>query len=276
MSENTLFESMWNQELLGNYERMRGADDDKPQGRSIADAIADIHRATLSALIEVSRPPLPAAALPPAETYPVMPPYAYTPYGRPPYAHRAFRRHPDDLLVACIHPNCPMCHEVAETEEAPPRRPRRCTVCGSTIAPHSGIFYNDANGIMCRACAAARGDVPPARQPAPTAVADAHANDGVLADDHDSMLDEPEVATPGLGALGGADVASVDLGSLGDANVSKGEVWAPAKDGNCFHCGQPALGDEYCFGCKAHICHACDGFAGKMLADHGPRDHLSR
>lgn len=267
---NTLFESMWNQELLGNYERERSADDDKPRGRSIADAIADIHRATLNALIEVSRPPLPATALPPAETYSVMPPYAYTPYGRPPYARRAFHRHPDDLLV-CIHPNCPLCSEVTETEEAPPRRPRRCAVCGSTI-------YNNPNGIMCRACAAARGDVPPARQPAPPPAADAHANDGVLvgglgvADDHDSMLDEPEVATPGLGSLGGADAAPVGPGSLGDSDVVE---WRPTS-GLCFNCGQSVLASGYCHGCKAHVCHACDDFAGKMLADHGPRDHLNR
>jgi hypothetical protein len=137
----------------------------------------------------------------------------------------------------CIHRNCPICRKVTETEDnagVPPRHPRRCTVCGSAITLRNGIFYKDANGIMCRACSAARGDVPPALQPIPPSAIDPHANDGVLADDHDSMLDEPEVAAPGLGSLDGSGsldehaMASLDEQAAGERTSTSQPSEIPA------------------------------------------------
>lgn len=41
----------------------------------------------------------------------------------------------------------------------------------------------------------------------------------------------------------------------------------------CFSCKKPLDGDSYCYGCRSHVCDACDNSSG-LFGSHAPSDHL--
>lgn len=54
----------------------------------------------------------------------------------------------------------------------------------------------------------------------------------------------------------------------------------PAQDtnpgsGNCYFCKKPCTDGAYCYGCKVHVCDACDVSCGETpWGSHAPEAHL--
>lgn len=45
--------------------------------------------------------------------------------------------------------------------------------------------------------------------------------------------------------------------------------------GKCFNCGCCCTGEDYCFGCRKHVCESCDVNGLNILGyEHEPEEHL--